>query len=381
MRITVRTLKLSLISEYGWDFLRQLKDEHELMSLVASKELLMRIVQGLSPDDQLICVRNVFFKIRSDFIFSREKFSTQQIVDSVAWAILCKASPIPSDWVGFFDVFRDIERSISDFLPLALVQHFPLNEDVAKLIYAEISGAMPFMKDYILKNYEKSKSGVDYLLYPSFSGEVKRLVVFFSGNVGRKTYNRYSWYWDEKEQWVGDSVYLFLNDIDSHWYVGKDGDPKRSIYAEIIRETLMDYGLPVNSAITVGGSMGGYAAILFAVELNLGAAIAVHPQIGRQSALRYKEDSWERKIRECGDNFRELPDEIYRYGNRPAIYLEHGSCPADISGVEDLLMALRYKKSLVVLHRSDSDNHLTDNPSKQQVESLIDFFEGFDSGV
>ena len=53
------------------------------------------------------------------------------------------------------------------------------------------------------------------------------MIILFSGLSGHKTYNRYSWYWDENEKWEQDTVYLFLNDLKEEWYVGNENKPRK----------------------------------------------------------------------------------------------------------------------------------------------------------
>lgn len=318
-------------------------------------------------------------KVRFDLFEKSVRYDTQGIVNCLAYQ-LSKLEGVTDeipfgDWMANVNLHLD---ALAEFLPDPVASRLPFSSDVMALVYSEIFGKMPFSRSYVIRNYEHNLEGKDYLLFPSNRVSPSRLLVLFSGNVGRKTYNRYSWYWDETEHWLSDTVCLFLNDVDSHWYVGKAGENDRLVYKKIITSIMARFDLNPSSVITIGGSMGGYGAIIFAVELGLKAAIAVHPQLCFRSALRYKEISWEKSFRECGENFRDVADEVFRFDRRPVVYIENGDCEVDQVGFDELLYALRKRNSLVILRKTDNADHLTDSPSKKKIDSIVNFVESFD---
>ncbi|PIG08679.1 hypothetical protein [Comamonas sp. 26] len=347
------------------------------------------ILQNVRRRDELILENEIDFdvskwsslchdlakKIRFD-LYENPNFDTQTIVDALAF--FCRKTPQLNYFLEFKEwskLFLEVWPQFIDNIPRAVVDRMPYGTDVHARIYYEIFGIMPFSKDFIYKNYESLYSGKNFLLFPSFKKCAKKLVVLFSGNVGRKTYNRYSWYWDERENWQEDCVYLFLNDIESHWYVGAAGQNEIKLYAEIILQVMKNYDIAADSVYTVGGSMGGYAAILFAINLRLRAAIAVNPQLCFRSALRYKEPSWENKLRECGENFRDLSDEVFRHDSRPVIYLEQSQCEADQVGFDDFFHSLRRSKSFLILRQTENNDHFTENPTKESIYFIMKFIE------
>ena len=315
-------------------------------------------------------------KLRFD-LFLNPVFDTQTIVDVLAFACRKKnLLPLGTGFQAWQESFLERWAELKEFLPNQVIGRMPYAHDVQARVYYELSGLMPFSRDFIFKYYEYNHKGKSYLLFPSFAKRPARMVILFSGNVGRKTYNRYSWYWDEGEEWSGEAVYLFLNDIESHWYVGASGTDEFSLYLEIINSVMVRYGVSGENVYTVGGSMGGYAAILFALTMRLKAAVAVNPQLCFKSALRYKEPSWEQKLRECGRNFRELSDEVFRHDSRPVIYLEQSQYEADQVGFEDFFRAIRKAKSFLILRQTDKIDHITDNPTKKSIDLIINFIEG-----
>lgn len=290
-------------------------------------------------------------------------------------AAICKglintSAPVEfNEWQKWFHS----ESQLPNLLPPDIAERLPFGIDVQALVYSALFGKMPFSKNYVLKFYEWRHGPKEYLVFPSLNKSPKRLVVLFSGNVGRKTYNRYSWYWDESEEWNSETAYLFLNDVDSHWYVGKSGDQDRKLYSEIILSVGKNFAISKENIFTVGGSMGGYGALFYAIELHLGGAIAINPQLSFNSALRYKERSWEVKIRECGENFSEISDLIYRNRFAPFIYIEQSLNPADQAGTQDTIQALRMNSCTFILKTSADHEHLTTRPTKLQIERLVDF--------
>ena len=268
--------------------------------------------------------------------------------------------------------FRNNEEALKKLFPKEVHVNFPLHDDVVKLIIKELHSVMPFSKPYIINNYEKELNGIQYLLFPSQKAD--RLVILFSGLSGHKTYNRYSWYWDETEKWETNTVYLFLNDLSEKWYVGNDMNPMREKYIEIIQLILTTFSIERSNTFTIGGSMGGYAAILYAIDMGLRGAIAIHPQVSYKSARKHKSNDWEMKIRKCDAQFYDLTDFIFKRDKTPFMYLEYGLYEADREGAEELIRALQQREAFVVFRKTNNIGHVTNNPSKKTIESIIQLF-------
>lgn len=309
-----------------------------------------------------------------------KRYSTKEIIEMMALEVQKTSLSAFKDYDNWEKEYRDEEESFKNALPESTHENFPLNVDVVKLVYKEIFNIMPFSKSYVLQNYEQQKEGIDYLLYPAKNA--KKLVIFFSGLSGRKTYNRYSWYWDEKEAWEGDTVYLFLNDLTESWYVGNDNSPLKDKYILIIQSILNEFNIDRQNTYTVGGSMGGYASILFAVDMGLKGAISVHPQVTYSAARKHRVNDWETKIRSCGSQFYDLTEFLFKREHVPFVYLEYGDYEADRDGCERLIESLQKRQAFVVFRKTANAEHVTNNPSKMTVESVLSLFEshGFDDG-
>lgn len=310
----------------------------------------------------------------------KENYNTIEFVRYISGVIKLNGFGIVefASFSEFEEKFRLNENEIVKICPDFMSKDFPINIDVMKLIFKDITGLMPFSKNYILKKYERNYKGIDYLFYPSSTS--KRLLIFFTGRAPHKTYNRYSWYWDETECWDGEVSVLFLNDIDNLWYVGSEESPTMFKYMEIIEKVISDTGVKKDSVFTIGGSMGGYAALLYSYECKLKAAISIHPRLSFKAAKKYNERQGENDIAICGRNYIDIEDLVHRSSHIPLIYLEHGMCRADEYPTASFIKELRSKSCFLINRKTENLEHFTKNPSKKTVESLINFFEnlGYD---
>lgn len=228
---------------------------------------------------------------------------------------------------------------------------------------------------YVLEKYEKKMGGVEYVLYPA--NNCKRLIILFAG-IGKGQYNRVSWYWNKEEKWE-ETSYLFLKDDAHYYYVGTKTAEKASKYVALIKHIITELGIDSKQVYTVGGSMGGYGAIYYALYCNLKAAIAVHPQLDYQSARMHEFLQWEKLMRECSDFFYDLGDLLIKKGqSKPIIYLEHGDYPADKNAAHTFIDALKkLEQAILILRKTNSKQHRTNNPTQKTIESIIHFVENF----
>lgn len=310
-------------------------------------------------------------------LLKEKNYNTAEIVDHLAVAAL-RNTLLPS-YTGDFEDWKVALLSQSSViaaqLPVGITKHLPVRDEVLKLVIKKAYGVIPFDREYVLKNYQRQYRDKYYLFYPA--SRVRRLCILFSGYIDRVTYNRYSWYFDETEKWERDTAYLFLNDPGLHWYVGSEGSDEAKTYSDIIERVLAETGLEAAQAFAVGASMGGYAALLYALRLGLGGCIAVHPQLTYKGTRRYELGNWERQLRSCGGNFYDVDDLIAKAKAVPPMYLECGDHPADIFGLDRVLEALSERNATFIVHRPKTAEHNTKSPSKERIEALLNFFETF----
>lgn len=186
-------------------------------------------------------------------------------------------------------------------------------------------------------------------------------------------FDRYSWFWNDEEDW-GDSAFLFIKDDDYHYYLGTDEKPLVPTFRKIIEQHLDISGLDSKSAYSVGGSMGGYAAIFYASLMGFGGAITVNPQIAYKCARQHSYDNWERRIRETGFQFYDLDDYIKKRPV-PNIYIEYGMYPADEMAAEMLIQAVYSVNGRIIINKKNWATHTVDGLHKNTILNTIMYFE------
>ncbi len=281
---------------------------------------------------------------------------------------------VGSEYIGFEsfkNVWKVLETSNLDGVDDKLSSFFPLREPVLKLIYKDIFGTMPFCKEYVLTHYQSEYEGLKYLHFPC-NGITKRLVVLYSGFSPRPTYNRFSWYWDESQTWEGDTVYLFLNDTDGSWYCGFEKD-KMDNYLELIKIIMNKYSLSNQEVFTIGGSMGGYGALLHGLKMNVKGIIAINPQVDALSASHHNDKTWTNNIKKAGENFKDIAGLLSE--SNSSVYIEAGCYLADRNAIKSLSQSVTDRNGITLLNLHSAEKHNTSSPDKEQISILISLFE------
>ena len=126
--------------------------------------------------------------------------------------------------------------------------------------------------------------------------------------------------------------------------------------------------------------MGGYASLLFAYELGFKGCLSIAPQLTYDDTKKYHDRQWQENIKACGNNFVDISDLMFRFDKNPMIFLEHGEVECDLSPTHKLIENLRKKQVIFINRKTANKGHVTPNPSKKTIESVIWFFEnhGFD---
>ncbi len=291
--------------------------------------------------------------------------NTIEIIDYVAKSFHSDISLTELDFKEWALVYRYWEQN---WLDEEVKDHIPLREPVIKLVYKTLYGKMPFDKEYVLKNYEKVTDGIEYLYYPS--EKPKNIMVFFSGYSERKTYNRYSWYWDEKEAWDTDTIYLFVRDPENYWYSECRFLPKlRSALERCVTEV----GLSFDDCIFIGGSMGGYGALRYGIELNVGGVVAIHPQLELDATKLHHDVTWFNNISHVSDSFVDISTIVN--GSLPKVYLEFGDYEADKIAANRLIKSYDASNGILIVSKHNSSDHVTASPSRSALEAICTFFK------
>lgn len=233
---------------------------------------------------------------------------------------------------------------------------------------------MKWEREYVRGKYGVSYLGQEGVFFPA--SNCKRLLVFFS-SMGKDRYDRYSWYWNESEQWEG-TAYLFIKDDSFRYFLGDDDKPLCHTFRKIIERHMNEMGLEHSQVFSVGASMGGYAAIYYASFLKLGGAITLNPQVDYKSARKHKYENWEKHIRAVGNQWYDLGDFIIK-GFIPNIYIEYGNYPADLNAVNSLISSIPPLRSKLILNKQDWSGHTVNGLFKETIDSTVVYFESLNS--
>ena len=218
---------------------------------------------------------------------------------------------------------------------------------------------------YIKNKYEHELFDQKCLFYPAANS--KRLIIIFAGALGDH-YSMWSWFWKNTEDW-NETAYLFLKDENTSWYLGNNKKSLVEDYINIIRHFKSKIGISADQIITVGISMGGYAAIFYAVECRLKGAIVFNPQVDKESAhgnflVERAEDRWI-----------DLDQMVASAIDIPYISLNFGSFPKDSSAAYKLLDVLKQKNCLTVFRRGLGKGHKDLAFDKKLLETEIWYLE------
>jgi hypothetical protein len=225
--------------------------------------------------------------------------------------------------------------------------------------------------NYIIGKYQRTMFDKEYLFYPAKSA--KRLLICFSGaeqKYGKCLYSQFSWYWQDDEDWR-DTAYLFLKDDSRCWYLGNEKKDLINDFSNIINHHINICKLTKDKVFTVGSSMGGYGAILYATLLGLKAAIAVNPQVDKASQKNRFGTSG------VGNKWHDLDKIVALSPTVPNVSLIYGHCQQDQAACEILLDVLKKRGSTTIIRRHPSTEHAISSLvfSENFIKSEITYFE------
>jgi hypothetical protein len=225
--------------------------------------------------------------------------------------------------------------------------------------------------NYIKHKYEHTLFHKQHLFYPARKAE--SLIVIFTSAVKNK-YEMLSWFWRDGENW-GKEAYLFLKDEDLCWYLGNDNQSFVEDYSSIINYYIKISNVRRDRVFTIGGSMGGYAAIYYATILGLGGVVAFNPQVNKKSndlQTRFA-------LQNTGRQWQDLDSVVASYDKVPMISLLFGEFVKDLYAAYSLLDVFKTKRSLVVFRHVALDKHKGLNITKKYILGDLKFLKEQDS--
>jgi hypothetical protein len=235
--------------------------------------------------------------------------------------------------------------------------------------------SLKFNAEKVLAKYERSAhigdDKIKYVLYPSKSD--KMLVCFTT--LGPHIYERIRMFWEETEEW--DINFLFISDNNGAqkgglYYLGYEDNyfvEKQTI--ELIK--LVSELQRTKEIYTIGSSMGGYAAIYYALKLNLKGAIAVVPQANEEIIHQIGWQKWKQVLSEVGP-LPNLGSMIATKDLLPSLYIQYGIYPADLAAAESLKNSLEGKNGLYMFDCFPKEEHTSDFMTKELVFQILHLF-------
>ncbi|QGQ48166.1 hypothetical protein [Metabacillus sediminilitoris] len=234
---------------------------------------------------------------------------------------------------------------------------------------------MEFNAARVLSRYERTaridNKEVKYVLYPSKSD--KMLVCFTT--LGPHIYERIRMFWEENEEW--DINFLFISDNNGKqkgglYYLGYKDDyfvERQTIQLIELISELQN----VKEIYTIGSSMGGYAAIYYAIKLNFQGAISVVPQANEELIHQYGWQKWKQVLQEVGP-LPNLGSIIASRESLPSLYIQYGTYPADLEAAEYLKKSLEQKNGLYMFDCFPNGEHTSDFMTKELIYQILHLF-------
>jgi predicted esterase len=210
---------------------------------------------------------------------------------------------------------------------------------------------------------------VDALVFEP--NHVEKIVISFTGMQADR-YNRWSWF-HARHLKNDTTLYMVFKDDDHLFYLDRPGlGLVTEHHIDFIQNRMHHHNLNSKQIYTVGNSMGGYAAVYFAFELDARAAISVCPLVDLSSTrLLPSGNLWERKMLQLGNHWIDLDQYVLKSTGNPEIFLIHGQYPPDVVAANKLIVALDQKDTVYTKEIVDQTTH-GDFLSYNKMFELID---------
>ncbi|MCF5866930.1 hypothetical protein [Aeromonas veronii] len=225
-------------------------------------------------------------------------------------------------------------------------------------------------RDYVRTKYGSQMLGQHIVYYPCTNA--KGLIVIFS-SMGKDRFDRYSWFWSEDEIWT-EYAYLFIKDDSFKYFLGDDDKPLTQTFRKIILHHMTLANVSCDKVYTVGGSMGGYAAVYYACLMELKGAILANPQLDYASTRAHSYQNWERSVRSTGSQWYDLHEFFYKFEKKPFIYIEYGEYRADELAAKKFIHAVMESEGLFIIRKTKWQGHTVDCLTKETILNTITYF-------
>ena len=218
----------------------------------------------------------------------------------------------------------------------------------------------------IVESNERILSGKKYL-FVECVGSKKILVLLSAHNQGNKYFLLRSFLENQRFN------LLFITDPDNSWYLDADFGEK---YLEIINSITCNY--KKEDVYIFGSSMAGYAAINFAVNLNVNALVC-NPQVNLELSLDYGWYELNKNIKKLTSNNKALALEKLLNNTffDKTICIVHGHAPIDVANVELILGSSAPVRKLLVYTIDTDDHAMPFGRDVHKVYEALELIDGF----
>ena len=215
----------------------------------------------------------------------------------------------------------------------------------------------------------------DFIFAPK--PETKRLIVFFSGDARRTTFDPpvfQRWSWASKFPanclYFSDPALYKQSDLGLAWYAGNNGGDYLTHIAKVVRDVASAIGVDHGGVFSYGSSGGGFAAIRFARYYEGLRVIAINPQT---DLSRYATKWTDRMSRACYDveSLASVPrEEHYKFtaldldtlSRAQEIFLAQNTVDTDhyenhYKPLKNYMQSTKYAARLTTFEFSDESGH------------------------
>ena len=234
------------------------------------------------------------------------------------------------------------------------------------VIHGACDGKSSLDRESIFKKFERNVSGLSCLFFPAQRPE--QLVVSFAA-MGKPTYSMWSWFYQKSEYW-DDTAYLFINDPSNLFYLGSEEKPQIERYTEIIHYFCDLCGLSCNDVIAVGSSMGGYAALFYALSLGFKGVIVANPIIW------FDGERHEDRLDVVWSLWKDIDHMLLEAKTVPHMYLQYCNVERDVIGAHRLMEVYKDKEGMLITKRDlSNDSHENYPLDRRVVPAVIELFK------
>lgn len=185
----------------------------------------------------------------------------------------------------------------------------------------------------------------------------KKMLIIFSGMGKERKFDRLKSI--SNNSFYKEYDILFLKDKENTYYLGNNKHDKKELYLKIINECIKINEIANQNIITIGSSMGGYAAILYSTLLNFKASITGVPQTIKKNALKNIYPNWYNSMKSVGNKWIELDNFLSQSSfNLPICYIETGTFQADVLSAELLQNLYRKKGGIFIYNKFEKNEHI-----------------------